>query len=119
AITNYELRITNYELKGASMTAPLSPDFAAFDRYVEEHFNSFVEELRHFCSQPTLALQGIGLEDGVKLVQGALEPLGARTEVVPLDGGAPPVVLAELGSGNKTLLFYNHYDVQPPEPLEM
>jgi acetylornithine deacetylase/succinyl-diaminopimelate desuccinylase-like protein len=100
------------------MTAPSGPDFAAYDRYVDKHFDSFVEELRRFCSQPTLALQGIGLEEGVKLVQGALEPLGAHTQVVPLDG-APPVVLAELGSGDKTLLFYNHYDVQPPEPLEL
>jgi len=24
-----------------------------------------------------------------------------------------------MGEGTKTLLFYNHYDVQPPEPLEL
>jgi acetylornithine deacetylase/succinyl-diaminopimelate desuccinylase-like protein len=100
------------------MTAPSGTDFAAYDQYIEQHFDSFVEELRRFCSQPTLAGQRVGLEEGVKLVQDALEPLGARTQVVPLNG-PPPVVLAELGSGDKTLLFYNHYDVQPPEPLEL
>jgi acetylornithine deacetylase/succinyl-diaminopimelate desuccinylase-like protein len=29
------------------------------------------------------------------------------------------VVLAELGAGERTLLLYNHYDVQPPEPLDL
>jgi acetylornithine deacetylase/succinyl-diaminopimelate desuccinylase-like protein len=93
-------------------------DFEAYDRYIEEHFDSMVEELREFCSRPTLAGQRVGLEEGVDLVRGALEPLGARVKLAPIDD-APPVVLAELGSGERTLLFYNHYDVQPPEPLEL
>lgn len=33
--------------------------------------------------------------------------------------GASPVVYAEIGSGKRTLLIYDHYDVQPPEPLEL
>ena len=93
-------------------------DFGAYDAYIEGNFAAMIEELRHFCSQPTLAGQGIGLEEGVALVREALEPLGARVKVVPIEG-APPVVLAELGSGERTLLLYNHYDVQPPEPLEL
>ena len=31
---------------------------------------------------------------------------------------AHPVVFAELGQGERTLLIYDHYDVQPPDPLE-
>ena len=30
-----------------------------------------------------------------------------------------PVVYAEIGEGPKTLLSYGHYDVQPPEPLDL
>lgn len=94
-------------------------DFEAYDRYIEQNFDAVIEELRHFCSKPTLAGQGVGLEDGVTLVREALEPLGARVKIAPIGDDTPPVVLAELGSGACTLLFYNHYDVQPPEPLEL
>jgi acetylornithine deacetylase/succinyl-diaminopimelate desuccinylase-like protein len=94
-------------------------DFGAYDAYIDEHFDEMVRELRDFCSTPTLAGQRIGLVEGVAAVRELLEPLGASTNVVPVEGGGPPVVLAELGSGARTLLLYNHYDVQPPEPLEL
>src|SRR5688500_2151578 len=94
------------------------PDFSRYDAYVDQHFYAWVEELRVLCAEPTLAGQGVGIERGVELVLSLLEPLGARTEVVPIEG-APPVVLAELGRGDRTLLLYNHYDVQPPEPLDL
>ena len=52
-----------------------------------------------------------------------LRALGFEMQVLPKEGGGPsaqPVVFAELrGKSAKTLLFYNHYDVQPPEPLEL
>ncbi|MEO8286233.1 MAG: M20/M25/M40 family metallo-hydrolase [Chloroflexota bacterium] len=93
-------------------------DFQAYDSYIEQNFDSMVEELRTFCSRPTLAGQRVGWTDGVELVRTALEPLGASIEAVSV-GDAPPVVLAELGTGERTLLMYNHYDVQPAEPLEL
>ncbi len=34
-------------------------------------------------------------------------------------GGSPVVYAKRRGKSDKTLLFYNHYDVQPPEPLEL
>jgi acetylornithine deacetylase/succinyl-diaminopimelate desuccinylase-like protein len=47
-----------------------------------------------------------------------LEKRGFTAEVMATDGA--PVVFAERkGKSDKTLLIYNHYDVQPPEPLEL
>jgi acetylornithine deacetylase/succinyl-diaminopimelate desuccinylase-like protein len=47
-----------------------------------------------------------------------LEDLGM--EVQNLAAGGPPLLLGSLGRNPAlpTLLFYGHYDVQPPEPLE-
>lgn len=101
------------------MSRMQSPDFTAYDRYIDEHFDSMVEELRSFCATPTLAGQRIGLTEGVEAVETLLQDIGATTRAVPVGDGAPPVVLAECGAGERTLLLYNHYDVQPPEPLEL
>src|SRR6185295_4487778 len=43
---------------------------------------------------------------------------GFTAEVLPTLGA--PVVFGErAGRSKRTLLFYNHYDVQPPEPLDL
>ncbi|HET9494903.1 MAG TPA: M20/M25/M40 family metallo-hydrolase, partial [Chloroflexia bacterium] len=100
------------------MGDPAASRFEAYDRYIDEHFDAMVSELREVCSRPTLAGQRVGIDEGTRLVRGLLEPLGARVKEVPL-GGAPPLMIGELGQGDRTLLLYNHYDVQPPEPLEL
>jgi acetylornithine deacetylase/succinyl-diaminopimelate desuccinylase-like protein len=52
------------------------------------------------------------------MVRALLEELGAHVDVVPTEGY--PVVFGELaGEGTTTLALYDHYDVQPPEPLEL
>ncbi|MGI8587815.1 MAG: M20/M25/M40 family metallo-hydrolase [Chloroflexia bacterium] len=96
----------------------MADDFAAYDAYIERNFDGFVTELREFCSQPALAGQKIGLAESGDMVRGKIEGLGGRVEFVPVEDGSP-VILGELGAGEKTLLLYNHYDVQPPEPLEL
>lgn len=58
------------------------------------------------------------------LMQGAvdwliarLQALGATTKLIETSGF--PVVYGEIkGGSERTILFYNHYDVQPPEPLD-
>jgi acetylornithine deacetylase/succinyl-diaminopimelate desuccinylase-like protein len=89
-----------------------------FNAYVEANAERFIEELKAFCRQPSIAAQGIGLEEMGQLVQARLEKLGAQVRLMPVDGG-PPVIYAELGEGQRTLLLYNHYDVQPPDPLDL
>ena len=85
--------------------------------YIEAHQEQFLGELMAFCAQPSIAAQGIGLAEMANLVRERLERLGAEVRLMSVNGG-PPVVYGEIGCGERTLLIYNHYDVQPPDPLE-
>jgi acetylornithine deacetylase/succinyl-diaminopimelate desuccinylase-like protein len=46
-----------------------------------------------------------------------LRAAGAEASIMETAGH--PVVYAEMGEGDRTLLSYGHYDVQPPEPLDL
>lgn len=70
------------------------------------------------AAQPSIAAQDIGLVETSEMVRRRLERLGARVRMVKVDG-APPVIHAELGNAGPLLMIYNHYDVQPPEPLAL
>jgi acetylornithine deacetylase/succinyl-diaminopimelate desuccinylase-like protein len=96
----------------------MAGEFQAYDAYIEDHFDEFISELRAFCAQPALAGQKIALAESGAMVREKIEGLGGQVEFVPVEDGSP-VILGELGAGARTLLMYNHYDVQPPEPLEL
>jgi acetylornithine deacetylase/succinyl-diaminopimelate desuccinylase-like protein len=93
-------------------------DYSQINLYLERHMDDSIGELSKLCAQPSVAAQNWGLEECATLVGDMLRQRGFHVEVLPT-GGAP-VVFGELkGRSPKTLLFYNHYDVQPPEPLEL
>jgi len=53
------------------------------------------------------------------LIESLLTETGFHTQRL-LAEGAPPVIYGELpGRSSYTILLYNHYDVQPPEPLDL
>jgi acetylornithine deacetylase/succinyl-diaminopimelate desuccinylase-like protein len=94
------------------------PDFKKIDAYLEKNMDKSIRELSKLVAQPSISAQNYGLKECAQLVAGMLEARGFKAEIMATDGA--PVVFAECkGKSDKTLLFYNHYDVQPPEPLEL
>jgi acetylornithine deacetylase/succinyl-diaminopimelate desuccinylase-like protein len=92
-------------------------DFTQIKKYLETNLESSLEELSTFCAQPSIAAQNLGMQECAELVADMLRARGFEVEIMPTDGA--PVVYAERdGKADKTLMFYNHYDVQPPEPLD-
>jgi acetylornithine deacetylase/succinyl-diaminopimelate desuccinylase-like protein len=93
-------------------------DFAAIDRYLEQNLDRSLAELTRYAAQPSIAAQNVGMEDCARLVAEMLRARGFEVETVP-SGGFPVVVAERKGDSDKTLLIYNHYDVQPAEPLDL
>jgi acetylornithine deacetylase/succinyl-diaminopimelate desuccinylase-like protein len=86
--------------------------------YVDEHADEFVERLIRLVRQPSVSATGEGIQKCSEMVEATLQEVGLSTRI--LRGEGNPVVIGEIKSpsSSKTLLFYDHYDVQPPEPLE-
>jgi acetylornithine deacetylase/succinyl-diaminopimelate desuccinylase-like protein len=88
-----------------------------FQAYIDANKDRFLDELQTLCAQPSIAAQGIGLHETAKIVHDRLTGLGARVRRIMV-GDSAPFLYAELGQGKRTMLVYNHYDVQPPDPLD-
>ena len=74
--------------------------------------------LARFVAIPSVGAEGRGQDDMAETLGEALAELGLTVEVHGTDGA--PVVFAERRvAGAPTVLFYNHYDVQPADPLEL
>jgi len=93
-------------------------DYRVIDDYLSEHFDVSIAELSRLAAQPSVAAQNWGLEECALLVAEMLEKRGFSTEITPT-AGAPVVFAERSGRSDRTLIFYNHYDVQPAEPLEL
>jgi len=88
------------------------------DLYIDRNLDKSLEELKRYVAQPSISAQNLGLKECAALVKEMLEKRGFKAEIMATEGA--PVVFAERkGKSAKTLLIYNHYDVQPPEPLEL
>ena len=93
-------------------------DFTAVDRWLETHLDDSQSELRRLVAQPSVVAQDRGVLECADLVASMMKARGFATAVLPTEGS--PVVVAERsGLSDRTLVIYNHYDVQPPEPLDL
>lgn len=90
----------------------------AFDQYIETSKDRFIGELQALVRQPSISAQNAGMKETADLVRARLDKLGCQTKLIPVKDGYP-VVFGEIGEGRRTLMIYDHYDVQPPEPLDL
>ena len=91
----------------------------ALSAYLEGHANDAQLLLEVLCRQPSVVAQNLGMAEMADLVETLLGEIGFQTQRLYAEG-APPAIYGELhGRSDYTILLYNHYDVQPPEPLEL
>ncbi len=91
-------------------------------KYVDTHMAELVSDLQTLIQQPSVSAKNEGIEECAKLVQKMLKKSGISSEILQLKKGVAPIVYGEIKSKRnptKTLMFYNHYDVQPAEPFDL
>src|SRR5688500_6275824 len=91
-------------------------------RTIEGRRNESLAGLKEFLRVPSVSTKPEHAEDLRRCAQWLAERLrtmGLRADIHPTPGH--PIVLArnEHKPGRPTVLFYGHYDVQPPEPLDL
>lgn len=86
------------------------------ENFAKTHLHDY-DELVRFQS---VSAQEKQIPETAAYLAEQFENLGADTVEQWTDQSDSPVVFAEFKSKNsdKTVLFYNHYDVQPPEPFD-
>jgi acetylornithine deacetylase/succinyl-diaminopimelate desuccinylase-like protein len=97
---------------------------------VDSEMKGLISDLQTLIRQPSVSARRVGLLECANLVAHIMLKSGITSEVLYLDDlkndkkdVPPPIVYGEVKSkanpNGRTILFYNHYDVQPEEPLEL
>lgn len=87
--------------------------------YIDSNSQRFIDDLIQLVKQPSVSARKEGTQECAEILHEMMREIGISTRIIPEEEGNP-VVYGEIKSKSpqKTLLFYDHYDVQPPEPLE-
>lgn len=94
---------------------------------VESEIDTLTSQLQQLIRVPSVsAKKQLTITKCAELVSEIMSKAGIKSELLKLDYNSEeiaPVVYGDVKSKNnpdgKTILFYNHYDVQPPEPIEL
>ncbi|MBI4278698.1 MAG: M20/M25/M40 family metallo-hydrolase [Armatimonadetes bacterium] len=88
-------------------------------RHIDDHREESLEILKTLIRQPSISAQDKGVKECARLLADIMRKFGISSDVI--DTPTQPVVVGEVCKDPRayTLLCYGHYDVQPPEPLEL
>lgn len=94
-------------------------DINSVFEYVDRNRDALLKDLFALLKEKSVSARGEGMENCAAVLAGIMREKGIEARVCPTAGH--PVVYGEYGpaSAPQTLLVYGHYDVQPPEPLEL
>ncbi len=87
--------------------------------YIDSRRETWLHELFDLIAQPSISTTGEGMAESVTLLSQLLDSSGL--EVQRFDSPGEPFLYAEMKSpaAKRTVLVYGHYDVQPPDPVEL
>jgi len=87
--------------------------------YINKTQEESINILKKLAAQPSISAQNVGVKECAKILYNIMTDIGIDTRI--FETKTQPIIFGEIKSKNQnsiTLLFYGHYDVQPPDPLE-
>lgn len=93
------------------------------EKYIRDNLENFKDEICEFLRIPSISTSPEHLQEMRKAsdwLKSKMEDSGLEAEIYETPGN--PVVLGKslkAGDSAPTVLVYGHYDVQPPEPLDL
>jgi acetylornithine deacetylase/succinyl-diaminopimelate desuccinylase-like protein len=87
--------------------------------HIEANREPFIGRVMDYVRHPSISAHNVGIREVAALLVEALKGLGMEAEAVPTANH--PMVLGKrsVSPDKATVLLYGHYDVQPPDPLEL
>ncbi|RMG73399.1 MAG: dipeptidase [Bacteroidetes bacterium] len=92
-------------------------------QYIDQHQQRFLDEVIDFLKIPSISADSAYKADvqrAAAWLEAKFQALGMdRVEIFPTEGH--PIVFAEkkVAEDKPTVLVYGHYDVQPPDPMDL
>jgi acetylornithine deacetylase/succinyl-diaminopimelate desuccinylase-like protein len=98
---------------------PAASKLADVLAHIDARRDGFLDRLIDYVRHPSISAHNIGIKEVAGLLVDMLSKLGLDTQIVPTKGH--PMVVARWlqAKGAPTVLLYGHYDVQPPDPLDL
>jgi len=97
-------------------------DYSPIRNVVDANSARYIETLKQACSIPSVSTEGKGIKEMTAWLQSKLESLGAEVRRLSVPGSAEALLAqfpAPAPAPARTLMIYDHYDVQPVDPIEL
>lgn len=80
--------------------------------YIETNSEKSVKDLNRLVKQPNVSAKKEGVKECAEIVEKKMKEVGLATKII-VEKDGNPVVFGEIKGKktNRTLLFYDHYDV--------
>ncbi len=80
-------------------------------RVHRESFPAHLAQLAEFCRIPSVGGDDAAMDAAVAWLMSVMREAGIEVRVLPGEGNHPYIVGVARGTGDRTLLFFNHYDI--------
>jgi acetylornithine deacetylase/succinyl-diaminopimelate desuccinylase-like protein len=86
--------------------------------HVDKSSAIYVKELQALLRQPSVSDDSDGIKKTAAVVKNLLEDISSNVEIIQPNRDRAPILYAEIsGETDKTVLFYNYYDVRSSGPF--